>query len=148
VETITPDLVGKIPFVPIDKTDFPEKICLIGQDKDPADFQAPGLVKAGFHQKGTNPLALKLPSNGKGTNFGQIIPADMEGTDPSDLTVIIDDKIAKMIIERAYRAGQEQSLIGKALQQGMNGPHITHSGGSYSALFLHLLYPHSGSKSP
>src|SRR5665647_1146885 len=129
VQTITPYFMGQILFIPILKTKLTKKSGLIGKDKHLLDFQALGLVQAGFDQQSADATFLFSLGHGQRTNFRQIIPADMQRTDTEDSAVLlIHNKIPQMVIERTDRTGQHQALGGKDRQQAMDETNITHPG--------------------
>ncbi len=102
------------------ETQFLEEFGLVGQSKYSFRTQRPRLVKAGLHQFHTDAFESDLLPDSQGTDFSQVLPADMQGTGPYQLlTTNKDEEITEMVIDLAQRPGKDISATGIEFDQAL-----------------------------
>jgi hypothetical protein len=82
MNAVGPYLVGKFFFIHVLESQLSEKSGLIGQGEYPGDTIFHCLTEATQHQTAAHTLPLPVFQDCQRTDLGQIIPADMQRTDP------------------------------------------------------------------
>lgn len=131
MEAVRPDLLRENILVHHSKSHTLEKTGFVSERKETVDSQLTSLRNARFHQKPPQPPSLVFVGNRQRPDFSQILPHDVEAAAPHHLTGgrILDHKhVAKVGVELAQRACQQQALLGKTGQELLDGDHIAGPG--------------------
>jgi hypothetical protein len=124
---VGPDFMGKDCLVHHLEPMVLEETRPIGEGEDPVKAQADGFGKAGFDQLASDSPAMALLLDDQGTDFSQVLPADVHGTGTDDpfLSILhVYIMVPKVIIKFTQGPGQHLPLFSRPLDQLLNFPNI------------------------
>jgi hypothetical protein len=105
--------MGKDSLIHLFETQPFEKGGLVSQGKNPLDSEGLRFIQARLHEFGSYPFLPILFLDREGSNLCQILPAEVQGADAYDFSILgIDKKIPEMVIELTERSGKNISSCG------------------------------------
>ena len=120
-DAVSPYLLREGCLICIPEPEFPEKVRLIGEDKDPLDAQCTGFPDAVPHHFAADTFPLIFILDCQGTHFREIVPEDMERAGADDTAfVFCNNEVPYVLIEFIHGARYHLLLAGELIDEPLD----------------------------